>query len=216
MPTDSPPIYLLPGVNKSYPVFEHLEPQLPNATIVDYPAAEPGESLCDYAGRVAQQLSPHAVLIGLSFGGVLAQELVHFLPMRACVLIATVRGPHQFPPHYRWSRRLGIRGTMSAMRVASHLSLLIPKRFYSRTLARAGRAGPWQRWAMASVANWHPRPAADPPPTLQIHGSADTTFPLRYVEADVVVDGGRHALPVSHPDEVLQAIRQFFDSLQIH
>jgi len=49
---------------------------------------------------------------------------------------------------------------------------------------------------------------------LQVHGSADKTFPIRYVNPDVTVMGGRHALTISHPKETASAILAFMGQIQ--
>ena len=75
-----------------------------------------------------------------------------------------------------------------------------------------GNQGNWYRWATSAVVGWQP-PTIDGFPTLHIHGSADQTFPIKYVSPDVVIDSGGHALPVSHPAEVADAINRFMETV---
>lgn len=77
----------------------------------------------------------------------------------------------------------------------------------------AGADGYWHRWATSSILDWQPDPDFNGCPVLQIHGSADTTFPIRYISPDVTVVGGRHALAVSNPMETVEAILAFIGKL---
>ncbi|WP_425397776.1 alpha/beta fold hydrolase [Aeoliella sp.] len=215
--TLSPTIYLLPGVAKDYPVFARIAPLLPEATIVRYPMPRPGCTLTEYARRIAVQLEPNSFLVGVSFGGVLAQELAGMMPAKGCVVVASVRGPHQLPRWSRVLRSLGTRNCNTLFSTAGRLATSVPRsiRTGGTVQARqfAGEQGAWHRWAASSVINWQPTTDVCDVPTLQIHGTADTTFPIRYIDADVVVDRGRHALPVSHPEETAEAIREFIEQV---
>ncbi|MEZ6089211.1 MAG: alpha/beta hydrolase [Pirellulaceae bacterium] len=71
-----------------------------------------------------------------------------------------------------------------------------------------GDAGEWHRWATAAVLNWSPSTDADRIPLFRIHGDRDTTFPIRYTNADIVIRGGGHVLPVTHHEEVAEALRR--------
>lgn len=45
-------------------------------------------------------------------------------------------------------------------------------------------------------------------PTIRIHGDRDKTFPLRYTDTDMVIRGGGHVLPLTHPAEIAKALKQ--------
>jgi pimeloyl-ACP methyl ester carboxylesterase len=79
----------------------------------------------------------------------------------------------------------------------------------TRATRLAGTGGYWHRWATSAVIDWNPDFGFDHCPVLQIHGTADATFPIRYTRPDISVLNGRHALPVSHPTETAAAICAF-------
>jgi pimeloyl-ACP methyl ester carboxylesterase len=92
------------------------------------------------------------------------------------------------------------------------LAASMPRPLRSRSTVRltklAGSGGAWHRWATSAVLRWQPGPELDEIPTLHIHGDADMTFPLRYVRPDVVIRGGGHVLPLTHPQELAEIIIQ--------
>ena len=60
----------------------------------------------------------------------------------------------------------------------------------------AGDSGTWHHWATSVVLGWKPNPLVMETPVIQIHGDADTTFPIRYTTPDVIIQGGGHVLPM--------------------
>ncbi|MCL2744613.1 MAG: alpha/beta hydrolase [Planctomycetaceae bacterium] len=48
---------------------------------------------------------------------------------------------------------------------------------------------------------------------LQIHGTRDPLLPIRLTTPDVLIPGGRHTLPLSHPEKVNEIIGQFVDEI---
>ncbi len=218
MSTTSNPLFLFPGIAKEYPIFERLIPLLPMPTkLVSYPEPDPRESLSQYAGRLAEQLPQGCLVAGISLGGMLAQEVAPLVQARACFSIASIRGPEQLPPKLRMWRSLGSDNCRRLLTMVGSLAALVPSNLRSpgiaRTAALAGSSGAWQRWASSAVIGWNPKPNRSVP-TLQIHGDADKTFPIRYVKPDVVIPGGRHGLTISNPDEVAGAMLAYLAKIE--
>ena len=71
-----------------------------------------------------------------------------------------------------------------------------------------GKSGAWHRWAAAAVLTWRLSKDAERVPMYQIHGDRDTTFPIRYTKAELVIKGGGHVLPLTHSNEIAERLRQ--------
>ncbi len=210
---ENSPIYLIPGMTTDYPVYSRLLPILPNASVVDYLPPKDDEPLVDYAWRMASGLRAQSYLVGVSFGGIVALEIARILRPRGCVLISSIRHPCELPPWFRVWRLFGGRNCGRWLRFVGGLASLTPRSVRSvstmRAAGLAGRRGSWHRWATAAVIDWQPSRQFDGCPLLQIHGTADSTFPIRYTHPDISVSGGQHALPISHPAEIAEAICEF-------
>ncbi len=76
----SVPLILLPGLAASREVFEPQRKRFPSLIVPEWPKPDRGETLSQYAERFAASLVPEGpcVLGGLSFGGMLAQEMARF------------------------------------------------------------------------------------------------------------------------------------------
>ncbi len=211
--TQKPTIYLLPGMAAEYPVFSRLAPMLPNAMLVNYIEPEHNESLASYASRLASRFQSISYIVGVSFGGMLAVEISRIVRPKGCVLISSVFGPDQFPPWLRAGGFLGGKNCLRILNFAGGTAALVPSSIRTASTYRISKFSEtnnsWQRWATSAVLDWKPNSEPINWPLLHIHGDADSTFPIRYVNPDIVVRGGRHALPVSHPTDVADAITKF-------
>ena len=74
------PVYLMPGLAASSSIFERIA--LPTESfeviLLDWVQPKKDETLVSYAQRMAEKVvHENAVLIGVSFGGILVQYLLH-------------------------------------------------------------------------------------------------------------------------------------------
>ena len=205
-------IILLPGMTPNDMIFDRLRPLLSEAHIVSWIPPNSRESLQSYAIRLAGSLPQHdpCIVCGVSFGGIVAQEVAHHLPARACVLISSIRHPRELPPWFRLLQGIPRSAAELSLAGAGRFADLVPGKTRTASTTRlrklCGASGAWYRWATSAVLGWHPTAHEESIPILQIHGDRDETFPLRFLRPDRVVRGGGHVLPLSHPGEVADFI----------
>jgi len=85
-------------------LFDRLLPLVPGAVVVPWIEPRKGESIRQYAERLAGQLSALAprehvlsrsesrlFVCVVSFGGIVARELAHVISARGCILVSSVR-----------------------------------------------------------------------------------------------------------------------------
>ncbi len=217
MTADTLPIYLLPGMTADFPLYNRLLPLLPNAKVVEFIAPIPGEALSDYAARMAPLFVAPCFIGGVSFGSILALEISRLVQPAGCILISGIQKPSELPPWLRAWRLIGGRYSAHVLKLVGDSARMVPRAFRTAATLRltklGGTEGSWHRWATSAVLDWTPRqPVLFP--LLQIHGTADTTFPVRYTHPDVVIAGGGHTLPASHPVETAHAILNFTGAAQ--
>jgi pimeloyl-ACP methyl ester carboxylesterase len=205
-------ILLLTGMTPDPRIFDRLAPLLPTASLVPWVAPLPEESIPDYAQRLADSIvvRDDIIVCGVSFGGIIAQELALHLNAKACVLISSVRSTGQLPPWFRIFRPLAIHRVEPILSAIGTAADFYPTSIRTDATARlsklAGAAGAWHRWATTSVLRWDPSPELAKLRIVQIHGDRDTTFPIRYVDPDVVIANGGHELPITHASDIAEML----------
>ena len=84
-------IYAIPGLGADARVFANVQRYLP-LTIIDWKPNEANESIENYAGRMASEIPKNEpfILLGLSFGGVIAQEICRILKPEKLILLSSI------------------------------------------------------------------------------------------------------------------------------
>ena len=205
------PLYLLPGMTPDDRIFDRLVPLLPNSSVVNWLEPHKHESLSAYAGRLAATIpTSHCFIGGVSFGGIVALEMSRIIRPHGCFLISSIRDPQQLPPWLRVFRLMAGRHCPRVLNTIGQIAAVTPKRIRTQSTARvtklAGDAGAWHRWATSAVLQWQPDGSVPNVRVYHIHGDADTTFPIRYTDPDVIVRNGGHVLPLTHPADVADAM----------
>jgi len=196
------PVYFMPGLAASVAIFERIK--LPETDFemffLEWEIPIEKETLPEYAKRMTQKIvHENPVLVGVSFGGILVQEMAHFIEVRKVIIISSVRSNLEFP------RRMVLAKSTKAYKLIP-LSLIeniesLAKfsfgkkvnerlKLYEKFLSVRDKR--YLDWAIEQVILWN-RTAINPD-VVHIHGSADDVFPIKYIKDCVVVKGGTHVM----------------------
>jgi pimeloyl-ACP methyl ester carboxylesterase len=185
------------------------------------------ETLADYARRFAEKIDPgrRCFVGGASFGGMVALEVARHLDVAACLLVSSIRSRRELPWKYRWLVPLatalpGVCADLSPVGIRLADWVTRPFRRGLRTESPlaciASERGRFLRWAGIATLRWKPSADAFPFPIRHLHGDADRVLEARLTTPDVLLPGGGHLLPLTHPWQVNQflhdAIAEFEDT----
>ncbi|HLF53486.1 alpha/beta hydrolase [Flavobacterium sp.] len=196
------PVYFMPGLAASSLIFEKIV--LPEDTfeihLLDWQIPEAKETLTDYAKRMAKNVKhENAVLIGVSFGGVLVQEMAEFLNLRKLIIISSVKTNLELPLRMKIAKstkayKLVPTSLFQNVEILSKFSFgtLIKQRLklYEKYLSMREKA--YLDWAIEQMILWN-RTEADKK-VIHIHGDADEIFPIKNIKNCIVVKGGTHIM----------------------
>lgn len=196
------PVYFMPGLAASATIFERIE--LPKETfevyLLEWFVPEKQETLQSYALKMAEKvIHKDAVLIGVSFGGILVQEMAQFLTLKKIIIVSSVKSNTELP------RRMKLAKTTKAYKLLptsllGNLELLIKYAFgdvikqrlklYERYLHMRNKE--YLDWAIEQVICWN-RVEVDPN-VIHIHGDEDEVFPSKNIKNFVNVKRGTHLM----------------------
>lgn len=196
------PVYFVPGLAASPDIFEHI--RLPEERFecryLEWFVPEPGMTLREYAARMARQIAhPAPVLIGVSFGGMLVQELAEFVQPARVIIISSIKSRYEMPRRLLVARYTKLHKLLPT-RLVNNVEVLaryafgdpVGKRLrlYDRYLAMRDIA--YLDWAIDRIVHWD---REEPLPGLvHIHGDQDAVFPFPCIGPCITVPGGTHTM----------------------
>lgn len=196
------PVYLIPGLASSAAIFERiaLSKEIFEIYLLEWEIPLNNESLTDYAMRITEKIKhKNPVLIGVSFGGILVQEMAKYVNARKVIIISSVKSNAEFP------RRLKIAKTTKAyklipMKLIANIESLAKFSFGEKVNQRlklykkflSVRDIGYLNWAVEQVILWN-RTVVDEK-VIHIHGDMDDVFPIKYIKDCIVVKGGTHIM----------------------
>ena len=170
-----------------------LEWQIPNKK----------ETLQDYAKRMCQFIEhDNVVLLGVSFGGILVQEMSKFLDLKKLFVVSSVKSHHELPKRLKFLKHTKAYHILPTQLV-SNIDLLakyafgetIKKRvdLYKKYLSVSDKT--YLDWAIKQVVCWEqeePHPGA-----IYIHGDKDIVFPHSCQGDCITIKGGTHIMIIN-------------------
>jgi len=102
-------IYFVPGLAADKEIFENisLPENLYTLHIISWLIPSKKETMAQYAKRMAGFVTEkNAVLVGVSFGGVVAQEMNSFLKLKKLIIISSIKTKHELPTKFKIAKNL--------------------------------------------------------------------------------------------------------------
>lgn len=196
------PVYFMPGLAASPTIFEYinLPPETFEVYLLEWVLPNGNESLKSYAKRMAEKvIHDDAVLIGVSFGGVLVQEMKQFLNPRKVIIISSVRCNLELPNRMKIAKstkayKLLPTGLMQDVELLTKYAFgdMLKKKLklYEKYLHMRNKS--YLDWAIEQMICWK-RIKMDTD-VIHIHGDADEVFPAKNIKQFINVKGGTHSM----------------------
>lgn len=201
-------LYIFSGLGADKRVFNYLDFSKYNTTFIDWTNPIRDESIEDYAKRLSKQItSEKPILIGLSFGGIMAIEVGKIIESRQIILIASAKNKSEIPFYYRFAGFLNLHKIIpiKLMKKSNFLSFWFfgitsneNKILLAEILNDTDET--FLKWAINKIVKWQNTFVHKN--LKHIHGTADRILPIRFVKSDVkIVDGG-HFMTIDKFDEL--------------
>jgi pimeloyl-ACP methyl ester carboxylesterase len=207
-------IYFVPGLAADKEIFENisLPENLYTLHIISWLIPIKKETIAQYAKRMAGFVTEkNAVLVGVSFGGVVAQEMNSFLKLKKLIIISSIKTKHELPIKFKIAKKIKFYKLIPTR-------LFLTSKNYSRFVL-----GPISRkrlklyqdylhirdkryldWAIKNILCWK----QDIPlqGVYHIHGDNDLVFPIKNINNVITVQGGSHIMLLTKGPQVSRKI----------
>jgi pimeloyl-ACP methyl ester carboxylesterase len=196
-------IYFMPGLAASSRIFEYIKVADDKFALHHLEWLEPEsekESLAQYAAKYVNMIThKRPVLIGVSFGGILVQEIGRLMDVRKIIIVSSVKNEDELPKRLKYLRKSRIYKLFPSKRLSKiddfskynfHPQLKKKGELYNKYLSI--RNEKYLNWAIHNMLHWKNNSIEQD--LMHIHGTRDEIFPIKYVKDCIPVEGGTHAM----------------------
>lgn len=209
-------IYCIPGLGADHRVFQNLTIKNAQLLPVAWPYYDRHDEMNCYAQKIAANIpdGPDDVILGMSFGGMLASEIKRMRPEQRVIIVSSNKKPEERPDMGGFFSFLGKRGLMP-FGLAKYAGSVLYKRFGATTADEIELLRSYFehtdthffKCAMRSILNWQTRTEL-PPGLVHIHGTTDQILPPETIHEAHWIKGGEHIMIYNRADEVSALINE--------
>jgi thioesterase domain-containing protein len=161
------------------------------------------ETISNYALRMTKKIGhKNVVLLGVSFGGILVQEMSKHINLRKLIIVSSVKTKHELP-----TRMKVVKATKAykilPTQLLSNIDLLAKYAFgdtiikrielYKKYLSLNDKR--YLDWAIEQVVCWEQERVL--PEVIHIHGEKDAVFPVSNIKDYISVSKGTHIMIIN-------------------
>jgi pimeloyl-ACP methyl ester carboxylesterase len=210
-------IYFMPGLAASPKIFDYLE--LPEDTYECHflewmLPIDLDESISNYAHRLSMEVKEkNPILVGVSFGGIMVQEMARFIDTKTVVLISSVKSDKELPKRMGFAKNTGLYKLFPTKYLKSiekfakdNFGGNIKKRvaLYEKYLAFSDPR--YLDWAFHTILHW--KKNYETPNLYHIHGDADGVFPVKHISNYIKVKNGTHIMILNKAKEISEILQE--------
>lgn len=208
-------IYCISGLGADKHAFDRLkfDPLQWKVHFIDWLEPHADESLSAYAFRMSSAIDTDVpvYLLGLSFGGIIAIEIAKHIHVTHIFLLSSIATRFQLPWYLHWGGRLHLHQAGFIHLIKKYPRFLhqifgvkSPRmKAYVNDMAKRS-SDTYLGWSMTQIANW--KQTEKLPHLTHIHGDLDAVFPIRYIQADIVLHKGSHFAVLTHAQQISKII----------
>ncbi|MGY5354386.1 alpha/beta hydrolase [Wenyingzhuangia sp. IMCC45467] len=196
-------VYFLPGMSACSKIFERIK--LPEEKYKMHylewlMPLSINESLQDYTKRFATQITtPNPVLIGVSFGGVLAQEIAQTIPCNKIVLISSVKNTKEYSPFFKFVKATNLYKLypVSFVNWCENILFCYGTKRIKNTLKVYRKFLPlrsklYTQWSIRNFLFW--KGCNHKSDLLHLHGDKDKIIPIKHIQNCKIINNGTHVM----------------------
>jgi len=207
--------YFISGLGADKMAFKRIRlPEGYEPIYLDWITPEKNESLNNYARRFSSLIKNDDafILIGLSFGGMLACEIARLRNPMKTIIISSLGSSSELPWYFKRAGKFGLHKAvpiklLKAGTILKNLMGTASKEDKAIIINYAKFANPnLVRWSLHAIVSWDQPERL--PGIVHLHGSNDYMLPLKYTHPDYIIKDGGHLMIFNKADEVNKILNE--------
>jgi len=201
---NSIPVYCMPGMAANSLIFQYIK--LPCPYKIHYLEWLPpikNETLEAYAARMCDLVKEsNPILLGVSFGGVLVQEMSRIISTRKIVIISSIKSKNELPLPMKFGKITKAYKILPTRYVDDMESVVgfifgpsAKRRMQLHKKYLSVRDAKYLDWAIEQMTEW--RQEKPPENLIHIHGTHDLILPVLGIKNYIPVPKAGHAMILS-------------------
>jgi pimeloyl-ACP methyl ester carboxylesterase len=201
-------IYIFTGLGADERVFYKINFENYNAIHIKWITPLHKETIEEYALRLTKQIfTPNPILLGLSFGGMMAVEVGKHIETEKIILVSSSKNKQEIPFYYRLAGKIKLHKLIRAKFLVK--ANKITNKFFSVRTSEDKKIissmmgasdAVFLDWAIDKIV--HLKNETSHANLTHIHGTADRILPIRFVKAHMQIKGGTHLMIINRAAEV--------------
>jgi len=201
-------LYILSGLGADERVFQRLNFEEFSITYIKWIVPLNNETIENYAKRLIEQIiTSKPILIGLSFGGLIAIEIAKQIETQKVILISSAKTYKEIPIYFRIAGQIGIHKLLSSQILKSTnfvtnwffgVNSKIDKQILKDVINDTDPT--FLKWAIDKAVRWNNHTQIQN--LFHIHGKSDKILPSRFVSCNQIINSGGHLMVLDKHEEL--------------
>ena len=191
----------MPGMAANPSIFDGLQMPENKFSVIrlHWVIPEKGMDLEAYAKMMCEKVEANSVLVGVSFGGLLVQEMAKHKKFKKIIVISTVKSKKALPKRMLFAKYTKAHKLLPTSLV-NNVELLakyafgetVTKRLHLYEQYLSVRDKRYIDWAIDCIVNW--QQTIPPENLVHVHGEKDAVFPIANIKNCIKVKNGTHTM----------------------
>ena len=203
-----PTIYIISGLGADKRMFQNFSFEGYNVIHIDWIFPLENENLQNYALRISKNIKDeNAILIGLSFGGILSVEISKIKKIKKVFLLSSAKTKFEIPFYYRVLGKLNLLKIIpnSILKRVNYLTYLVfgAKTNFEKNLLKdiiKNTDKHFLKWALHQIMNWKNENYSEN--IVHIQGDSDLILPHNFIKYDYLIKDGTHFMTLNQSKEI--------------
>lgn len=202
-------IYFLGGLGLDNSIINDLSLTGKELYFIDWEQPSPGDTLSSYSNKLISKygIDSGSVVIGVSFGGLIALEIAKTILLKKVILVSSFRDPSDLPWFFKAAIKLRLY-LLFPPHILKHFSFALNYFFSVKDDAEAAvlkqviqKTDPvFLNWAIKNILRF--APSHELPKIIRIHGDEDRIIRIDEEDTDYVIQHGGHFMIYNRKNEV--------------